>query len=167
MLLFNLVAPFLVQKELGYSAIDYGHIALGMGLAWFLGSFAARLIAKYNKYKKITVVFTFTLTAIVVMGILSKTINLNLPSLIIPAYLIVFAMGTIFPIYAGTSIPRFAKLGGTANGLFFAGSWLAGSIALAFGSLVESRSLLPLAIAYFVILTVATALQLIAKLFDR
>jgi predicted MFS family arabinose efflux permease len=37
-LLFAVISPFLIQNVLHFSTVQYGHITLFIGLAWFLGS---------------------------------------------------------------------------------------------------------------------------------
>ena len=44
LILFNVVGPFLIQTVLGESPIVFGRVALSLGVAWFLGSLANRIL---------------------------------------------------------------------------------------------------------------------------
>ena len=51
LILFNVVGPFLVQTVLGESPIVFGRVALSLGMAWFFGSLANRiLIATFPRF---------------------------------------------------------------------------------------------------------------------
>src|SRR5262249_24630269 len=42
LIVFNVIGPFIVQKVLHYSALEFGYVAMLMGVSWLLGSMLNR-----------------------------------------------------------------------------------------------------------------------------
>ena len=57
LLLFGVVAPFLIQGQLHYSSITFGHMALLVGVLWLLGSITNRFLVDINLEQKIKYCF--------------------------------------------------------------------------------------------------------------
>lgn len=158
LVLFNVVGPFLIQTVLGESPIVFGRIALSLGIAWFLGSLANRILTE--TFPQLPLMESATVVALVgsaIMAWLAFESPLSLSNLAIPTA-VVFMSGSItFTRCFGLSVRFFPKQAGAASALvgtlFIAGSALAG-----FGaSFLEARTAIPLALS-FVGLTALTAI---------
>ncbi len=98
MLAFNLLAPFLIIKQLHYSVVHYGHIAFAMGLAFIIGTVINKRCLHYVKphflcYYPIAV----AILAALAMLIMHFLIPLNMWSILAPSLLINVTVGLIFP----------------------------------------------------------------------
>jgi MFS transporter, DHA1 family, multidrug resistance protein len=158
LVLFNVVGPFLIQTVLGESPIVFGRVALSLGIAWFLGSLANRILTE--TFPQLPLMEIATVVAFVgstIMAWLAFESPLSLSNLVIPTA-VVFMSGSItFTRCFGLSVRFFPKQAGMASALvgtlFIAGSALAG-----FGaSFLEARTAIPLALS-FVALTALTAI---------
>ena len=161
---FNAVGPFLVQNVLKYSVIDYGHIALLLGIAYFLGSLTNRAIV--TKIKLMTILFCGLVGALIactLMIILGCLVAINLYIVIVPVWLIFFLCGFIVPSTLAKTMSIFPKLAGTASSVFGALSGLIVSIITLLASNLKTASQLPMAICYFIILSLAVTLFIISK----
>lgn len=147
LILFNTVAPFLVQTVMHYGPIVYGRIALLMGFAWLLGTLLSRMTFRFSAHGKTAVALLILLLLALVMLGIEHRFGLQLWVLVVPTWFMVIAGGMIFPTLVSGALPRFPKHGGLANGLFFAGAWLVSSIVIGFGSLLKTHSIMPLALA--------------------
>ena len=90
MIWFAMIGPFFIQHELGYSVIDFGHIALLMGLAWFLGSMTNRIILRYMSLTKIVHFGSALAILLGIILVISTTVHMQLINFLIPALLIMF-----------------------------------------------------------------------------
>ena len=127
LVVFNIVAPFLIQVDLKYSVIAFGHIALLLGLGYFLGNLGNRFIVHYIAPTKITL---FSLIGAILssfsMLISGIYIALNLYTLLIPTIILFIFCGFIFPNMMAISVSLFPNKAGTASAIF--GSWVAGGV---------------------------------------
>jgi MFS transporter, DHA1 family, multidrug resistance protein len=158
LVLFNVVGPFLIQTVLGESPIVFGRIALSLGIAWFLGSLANRILTEtFPQLPLMEIATVVALVGSAIMAWLAFESPLSLSNLAIPTA-VVFMSGSItFTRCFGLSVRFFPKQAGAASALvgtlFIAGSALAG-----FGaSFLEARTAIPLALS-FVGLTALTAI---------
>lgn len=98
MLAFNLLAPFLVIKVLHYSIVFYGHLALALGVAFFLGTLINKRCLHYWQPHIICfVAIMLALLASLAMLILHFTNAFTLLSILVPCLLINLTVGMIFP----------------------------------------------------------------------
>ena len=158
LVLFNVVGPFLIQTVLGESPIVFGRVALSLGIAWFLGSLANRILTEtFPHFPLMEIATVVAFVGSTIMAWLAFESPLSLSNLVIPTA-VVFMSGSItFTRCFGLSVRFFPKQAGTASALvgtlFIAGSALAG-----FGaSFLEARTAIPLALS-FVALTALTAI---------
>jgi len=146
--LFNITGPFIVQNSLHYSAITYGHVALLMGLAYFLGNTSNRILFRYDEDLKTQLALWISFLTVITMLICTQAGILNLLTLIIPTFIIMFLSGFIFPIYVGECLIIFSDLAASANACLFSLIWLMFSGFTLIAILLKAQSLVPLAIAY-------------------
>jgi len=115
---FNTLGPFLIQNSLGYSAIDFGHIALGLGVSFLLGTIVCRILIK--KYPPETL-FLFTIPIILIIIILSLVLaylnSKNLCLVIISSLFTFFTCGILYPAGMSKGISLFRHLPGSSTAL--------------------------------------------------
>jgi MFS transporter, DHA1 family, multidrug resistance protein len=165
LILFNVVGPFLVQTVLGESPIVFGRVALSLGVAWFFGSLANRILtATFPQLPLMEIASAVAFVGSIIMAWLAFARPLSLSDLVIPTA-IVFMSGSItFTRCFGLSIRLFPAQAGTASALvgtlFIAGSALAGFAA----SFLEAGTAIPLALSFVGLTLLAGIVQRILKL---
>jgi DHA1 family bicyclomycin/chloramphenicol resistance-like MFS transporter len=146
--LFSVAGPFLVQTVMHKSPITYGRIALLMGIGWFIGNISNRFLFHCSEQSKIKPVLWLTLITSISMIIFSYLGFFNVPSLVIPTFIIVMLSGLIFPIYVSECLVIFDSLAASANACLFSIVWIIFGAATFTAALLKVQSLLPLALAY-------------------
>ena len=146
-ILFNIVAPFLVQVQLNLSSIDYGNLAFLIGIAWLFGNIASRIfIAKPVRIRMKYSILGLLLSA-TFMVFISQTMPLSLLSLGLGTWPIVFFGGFIFPIFVGYNLARYRNMASTSNALLFSGIWVVCSATTSLASNFEDINQIPLSFA--------------------
>lgn len=163
--IFNVVGPYLIQKVLGYSPIDYGHIVLFLGLAWFLGNVTNRfLIEKISQHSIINSNIIISIILSIIMLGIAVAGYTNIYVVIIPVLLLFYSVGIAFPNFFGKAISLFPKMGGIASASLGSLVSMGGAVTSAVISLVHTNTQLPLAAIYFAaMITFATIYVLIVK----
>lgn len=149
--LFSITGPFLIQTELHHSAIAYGRVALLMGLAWFLGNAANRLLFNTDKKVKSQVSLWLTLVTAIVMIVLSHLGFFSIPALAIPASVIIFFSGIMFPIYIGECMVIFSNLAASANACLFGIIWIMFGGYTVLATQLKVHSMFPLAVSFGIV----------------
>lgn len=155
-ILFATVGPFLIQKELHYSVVQFGHIALLVGLFWFLGAIAYRLLLNTNitEGQKVKMDLWIMLSIVLMMIITSVIFSLNLYLLIIPVFLLAGCASFILPVNFNKILRLYPNSTGSANALIGAAVYFIPGLLSGFGALLKANSQLPLSLAYGGILVV-------------
>lgn len=153
-ILFSIVGPFLIQDVLHYSAIDFGRMALLMGLAWFLGNITSRMMINVNFEKKIQVCLWGMLINSLIMLAIALQQGINLPDLLIQTFILIYLGGIVFPNYFARNIAWFPKNAATANALTGAFMTIIASSSSAIGALLKSNSQVPLTLAYIIVILI-------------
>lgn len=153
-ILFSIVAPFLIQNILHYSAIEFGHMALLMGLAWFLGNITSRMLINVHFNLKVTYCLRAMLINGCIMVVIAFFQPINLTDLLIQTFIMIYLGGIIFPNYFARNISWFPKNAATANALSGAFMTIIASFSSGAGSLLKSNSQLPLTITYVILIIV-------------
>jgi len=151
-ILFNLVGPYLVQNQLHYSAAAYGHIALIVGAAYFVGTSINRLFIK--KSRPIVLMrfgISIMLVASIVLLLLAYEVKLNIWIITVPIIFIVIGVGFMFS-NAMTKVmmifPEKAGIAGAVLGVLFV---ITTAISSTIISYLKHGSLVPPAWAYLVL----------------
>ena len=97
---FNIIAPFLVQHELQYSAIVYGRLALCMGIAGLCGNLFSRILLIFSFKKVGAVVLSVMVVAAAAFVSLGMLHILNLYALMLPSVVLMFGALCLLPIVA-------------------------------------------------------------------
>ena len=146
-ILFNIVAPFLVQVQLKLSSIDYGNLAFLIGIAWLFGNIVSRFFIAKPARVKIKYAIMGLLLSAVFMVFISQTMPLSLLSLGLGTWPIVFFGGFIFPIFVGYNLARYRNMASTSNALLFAGIWVVCSATTSLASNLDDINQTPLSFA--------------------
>ncbi len=153
-ILFSIVAPFLIQDILHYSAIEFGHMALLMGLAWFLGNVTSRLLINVHFHIKVNFCLWVMLLNALLMVAFAIWQNINLTDLLVQTFILIYLGGIVFPNYFARNVFWFPKNAATANALSGAFMTLFAAISSAVGTLLKSNSQLPLTIAFILVIII-------------
>lgn len=147
---YNLSGPFIIEHQLGFSAVTTGYSSLIMGLAWMFGGFLGRAMMKSAFLPKIRNANFVQLLLIVAMFLTSDWMS-NLYSLVFFAFLIHLTAGFIFNNYFSYCLGRFPKsagiTGGLTGGVAFA---LTSALSYAVAAIVHPSSQEWLSVGYFV-----------------
>ena len=166
---FNVIGPFLIQDVLHYTPIDFGHIALVMGFAFFLGGLLNRKLLEHTSVVRI---MPYALSGVMlcatVMCFLAVFMNLNLGVYCVSSFLIFFCMAGIYPAAMSRCMGLFPKIAGSANALtvfMFGGVTALVSILASF---LRSDTMFPVAVVYVTLglLCVAAFYGLMRRGFD-
>lgn len=153
-ILFSIIGPFLIQNILHFSAIEFGHMALLMGLGWFLGNITSRLLLNVNFQKKVRFCLWVMFVNAMIMVIMTLWRGVNLPDLLIQTFILTYLGGTVFPNYFARNVSWFPKNAATANAISGGFMTIIASASSAIGALLKSSSQLPLTIAYLTVITI-------------
>ena len=163
-ILFNIVAPFLVQVQLELTSISYGNLAFLIGVAWLLGNIASRLFIASPMKVRLQYAILGLLLSSVFMVIVSQTMPLSRLSLGLGTWFVVFFGGFIFPIFVSDNLARYRNMASTSNALLFAGIWVVCSGATSLASHLKDINQIPLS---FALLSAAVTVALIYRFFLR
>ena len=154
LILFGLVAPFLIQNVLHYTPIQFGHMALYTSLSWFLGSTTNRFLIHIDISKKVYFNLFLMLLTTTVMLLFALKESISVYDIIIPTAILFYFGGMIFPNYFARNIEFFQHAAASANALMGAGIVLIVTLGSALGTLLKSHSQVPLTLAYMTIVLI-------------
>ena len=152
-ILFTIVGPFLIQNVLHYSAIEFGHIALLTGLAWFLGSMINRFFIHTPLQKKSKLCFWSMFVIAFISLWVEWMLPMNIYLIVIPVILLLLVGGIVFPNNFARAISLFPKTTGSANALFGGFLFLISGISSGLGIFLKSTSEIPLMVAYIALVS--------------
>ena len=144
MLVFNMVVPFIIQRELGYSALVSGRVALLAGLAFFLGNLSNRFLTRLSVNARIGLGLTIIVFSDLVLYVLGRYLALSLLTLVLPMLLLIAMSGLILPNQVARCMALFPRSAGMANAGLFGCCWLIGSLATSLATNLRVSSLVPL-----------------------
>lgn len=150
-MIFNVAGPFLVQVEMHHSPIDYGHMALLVGLTWFTGNLINRLTYRIHMQLKSKLALWFSVITCLVFVMFSYLSYFNLPTFIIPLLLLIFFNSFIFSIYVAEALSLFPAMAASANAALFSSAWFIASLFTLYATFLKVHSLLPIALSFTVI----------------
>lgn len=162
MIFFSVIGPFLLQTVMHYSAIEFGHIALLMGLGWFIGNTANRFLLEFElPHKRICCYLIMLITAIA-MAIFSWQMPLNVYVIIIPTWIIMVAGGVLFPDIYANSVNLFPNASAPANAILGAFLVLIASAGSAIAAMLNAQTEEPLVLSYLILAIVCLGLHLLS-----
>lgn len=159
---FNVIGPFLIQRVLHYSPIVYGHVALWLGVAWFLGNATNRfLMVKLHAHHIITISLVISLVVSAIMLIMGLFEHISIWLIVAPTFILFACGGVIFPNCLGRVLSLFPKIGGLASAamgsLFVVGAGVLSGIA----SLLKAKSKIPLSIMYIALMMISLGIYVL------
>jgi len=161
LLVFNTLAPFLVQVDMQYSPIAYGHIALLLGLIYFFGNLVNRFLLHYLSAKKIFTISLYTSFVLsIVMVVISILFPLNIYAIVIPNAALFFISCMIFASSMGLAMGLFREMAGTASAIMGFMFVLGTGLTSATVSLFHVKTQLPIALSYLVLLSLGIIIKL-------
>lgn len=149
LVIFNVTGPFLIQVVLKYSVVAFGHMALLLGVGYFLGSVLNRfLIHRFNPISLALWGIIGSLVMSVLMIGLDVLIPMNIYTILIPTFWLFFLCGINYPNITVKVLSLFPKSAGTASALM--GSLVTlGTFALTgIAALLKTDSQLPTSLTY-------------------
>lgn len=168
LVLFNIIGPFLIQNILHYSVVAYSHMALLLGLGYFLGTVLNRfLIRRAQSLSIVAFGVTAGLFVSLLMLILGLLIKMNLFIILSPVLLLLFLCGLIFPNMMTKIFSLFPKQAGTTNAIYGGAVSLGVFLMTAFASTLKINSQIPMAITYTGLFLICLALLVLLRKLDR
>lgn len=165
-IIFNIVGPFLVQVGMGYNALTFGHIALFVGSAYFVGTIANRILLNYlDTDSIIRIGLIIKLIVASVMVVLTYVLPLSIYLLSIPVFLLVVTQGLTFPNYMSKCMSLFPERAGIASALMGAAVTFSAFILSLITSAIKSTHLMPTAWEYLILAIIITTIY--AKMFSE
>lgn len=151
LILFGVVAPFLIQDILGYSAVEFGHMALVMGFAWFLGNLTNRILHKLNMASKVRFALTVMSVTSLVMLLVAMKESIWIYDIIPPLCVIFFFGGIIYPIHFAHCVAIFRELAASAGALLGTVVVFLAGLGSVLGVFLKSHTQIPLTLTYLII----------------
>ncbi len=152
-ILFSVVGPFLIQDELHYSVVDFGHIALIMGVSWFLGNLTNRLFATIDLQIKVAICLLFMFSICLLAYLVNLKFDLNLKLIISSSAGLLYFASLIYPNFFSKNTKIFANLSGSSSAIAGGGNFLTSALVGHLGESLKVNSSLPLIRAYLLIIT--------------
>lgn len=162
--LFGVTGPFLIQEVLGYSAVTFGHMAMLLGVAWFMGNLTNRILtSRHHVLYIIRTCLSIALISSITMALLAlHWVTLN--AIIIPIAIILFFAGIVYPNCLGKCLTLFREMGGTSAATLGAFVSIGSGCLTAAGALLKIHNQMPLAITYIIVLlTCSLVYQIILR----
>lgn len=153
MVVFNAIAPFLIQVGLGYTPIEYGHIALAMGTVYFLGNLLNRVLISYLSIK--TIIFWgnfFALLMTLLILLLGVLFSPNLYILFFPALGFFFFSGLVFPSIITGTATLFPHIAGMMSSIYGSAVCFGVFFISGLSTLLKTNTQVPLGIMYSIML---------------
>lgn len=148
---FNTMAPFLIQEALHFSAITYGEMALLMGFAFFLGNITNRLLLKVHQRRRLLSGISLMLLGVLIGLYFIVSSPMTLLHIVLPSFLIICASGIIFPCIYGSALGLFPDFSGTVSSVLTMLFVLTASAASAICTRLTLQSQVPFILLFTVI----------------
>jgi DHA1 family 2-module integral membrane pump EmrD-like MFS transporter len=154
---YNTMAPFLLQKTLGYSPSFYGWLTLCVAISYYLGTSVNRKwVAKYRPRLMINLGLALILASAFAM--LSGFWLVGISSLLwifIPVLIATFGQALIWSNCIAGALKNLAHMAGTAAALFSSLQMLLSALVSGLLTLPTETSQLPLGLAFLVLVVLA------------
>jgi len=151
MAVFNVIGPFLIQAKLHYSPITFGHIALLLGLSWFLGNVANRFLMKANiALHHVVINSLICILVISVVSLITVLIlhNMTIYTVTLPTLLIFFFAAIVFTNIFGASLSIYPEMAGTVSGALGALLVVGAGIISGLASIAVDHTEIPMMVTY-------------------
>lgn len=150
MIVFNTLGPFLIQDQLHYSSIFFGHLALYLGLTFLGATFVCRYCLKKFKPENLFLVIIDLFFLIAACGVvISYFLSENIIFIAIMSGFMFFVSGWIFPMSTGKGLSLFRHIAGTASATMYFINILLTSLSAFLISFIKIQTAIPLMWIYF------------------
>ncbi len=164
MMVFGIIAPFIVQDVLHQSVMTYGHVAMVTGIAFICGSLVNRILLRKLSLELInSSVFIIMLCASCYLLICTLNHLVTLTNLTLVAFVIFMGIGGLYPNCLMMALRAGTNIRGTVSALFGTLAMGTAGLAILIASFIPVHSALPLA-SFF---TVFTLVALFGLFFRR
>ena len=154
LVIFSVLAPFLIQKEWGYSVVMYGYIALLMGVAFCLGNVSnVFLTHKYSNRWVIYFSAAGLLFASFVLFVSSWFITKGLVITTVFLFLVIYFSGIVYPNHLGQYLNLFSsQRAASASAILGCFMIIGTGILSALAGVLHPGSLIAFASFYFILI---------------
>jgi multidrug resistance protein len=111
------LGAFLIEKQLGHSAIVFGWTGLSIGLGWFIGNMANRLLIHTAEKRRVNLCVYLGLVLAILYLLSSFILPLSVASLVLPIFLLAILGGLIFPNWFGKVMRLYTDIAATCGAL--------------------------------------------------
>ncbi|MBS0562270.1 MAG: MFS transporter [Proteobacteria bacterium] len=151
---FEVLAPFLIQKDLHKGPVFYGHLQLVLGLLWLAGNTANRFVAaRVLVSRLISAAGGAALLVSVLMLLLDLAGVFSVAAVAVPAGAVYFLLAMIWPNGYAKCLARFPDAGGSANALVSGLFIVVSALFTAGASLLIAATAWPLWLLYACVIT--------------
>lgn len=164
LLVFNIVGPFMVQSTLHEPPTFFGYLALGIGMAYFLGGLSNRVHGPRlpSAEARLRIGARMMAAASIAMLVLALTIGLRVWTLATPVLVMGFCAGAMYPTFMAKGNSLFPHIAGLTSAILGCALLLVSSAMMALAGFVSIQILTPLA-GFFVIVAF-TIVWMVSKL---
>lgn len=149
---YNVVGPFLVETELKYGPIVYGHVALVLGFAWTAGIMIFRYrLAKSKTSNDTNTFLIFALVISLLWIVLGSFQCMNLVTTALPAVLLFVCGGVVFTDTFAKTVGLFPHAAGTASAALGSMFSIVSGLCSGIASLLKAYSLVPISVTFLVL----------------
>jgi len=167
-IIFNMTGPFLIQDVLHKTAVFYGHAALFLGVAYFIGTLFNQILVKYFNLNQIILLGSVSsLFFSILMLCLAVFLPMNSWNILIPVMLVFFSTSVIFPNIAAKNMQIFPKLAGLASAVYGAVVVMGAFIITFLAALLKTDTQIPMSIAYVILFVVALTLAFVCRILQK
>jgi Bcr/CflA subfamily drug resistance transporter len=153
LLVFNIVGPFMVQSTLHEPPTFFGYLALGIGMAYFLGGLSNRVHGPHlpSAEARLRIGARTMAAASIAMLVLAMTIGLRVWTLATPVLVMGFCAGAMYPTFMAKGNSLFPHIAGLTSAILGCALLIVSSVMMALAGFVSIHVLTPLA-TFFVII---------------
>lgn len=150
LILFNTLAPFIIQIDFRYTAIFFGHIALLMGTGFLIGTISCRkLITHFNANNTLVVVISINLIIATLGIVLYYIVGKQIIILTLSSFFMCMCSGIIYPTAMSKILILFREISGSASSALSLINLIITSIISFISGLIASVNILDLYLMYF------------------
>jgi Bcr/CflA subfamily drug resistance transporter len=164
LLVFNIIGPFMVQNTLHKPPTYFGYLALGIGMAYFLGGISNRVHGPRlpTVEQRLRIGAHIMAATSIVMLVLALTVGLRVWTLATPVLVMGFCAGAMYPTLMAKGNSLFPRIAGLTSAILGCALLLVSSAMMGLAGFVSVQILAPLAV-FFVILAL-TVVGMVTKL---
>ena len=147
--MFGVVAPFLYQDLLGFSAAQYGGVALLVGSANLAGALVCGWLAQRTTRRRLALAaWALLVLGAAILALSGRVLGVNVWAITIPSMVVMLAIGVLDPLTKGLAMGVFTRQIGLVTGLITSCCYLVTTGAMALMAYLPESSPEPLALAY-------------------